>query len=567
MFKLARGIELPSTAVTQTFGFLGRRGSGKTYAAGVFAEELLEQGVQTVIFDPLGNWHGLRATASGKGTGYPVPIFGGEHGDLPLNEHSGKLVADLIVDERVSAILDVSPFSKRKRQQFVAEFAEQLFQRKKTARSPIHLIIEEAHLFAPQRTTDINMRMLGAIEDIVRLGRNFGIGASLIDQRPQSVNKEVLNQIECLLVFQLNAAHERKAIREWIVFQGEDISDTVDQLPSLQTGECYLWSPQWLDLLKRIKIRKKRTYDSSGTPEIGFEEKAEARTLAAIDVPAIEKRMEGLIEELKQNDPRELRRKVAELERELRERPPGVDQEQVADMIKEAVGAAIEDRDDQWRDILSQLEKHFEQIRELCDVEPVAPPPTPDSPRTFLLNERHTTHVPNRRTRRQHNDQSIGNTDGELGKTELNVLKALFWLENETANQTKVAFYAGYSASASTVGVAMSKLRKMGYAEGWRITPLGRAAVPNSVEPKPTGAELREWFRPKVGGTENRVLDVLMDVYPNRMTNDELAEAAGYSPTASTVGVALSKLRKLEAVEGQSRDGGVRAADILFARA
>ena len=33
-------------------------------------------------------------------------------------------------------------------------------------------------------------RMLGAMEDIIKLGRNYGIGVSLLSQRPQSVNIE-----------------------------------------------------------------------------------------------------------------------------------------------------------------------------------------------------------------------------------------------------------------------------------------------------------------------------------------------------------------------------------------
>ena len=60
-------------------------------------------------------------------------------------------------------------------------------------------------------------RMLGAFEDLVRLGRNYGIGVSLISQRPQSVNKEVLNMTECLFVLQVNGAQERKALTDWIV--------------------------------------------------------------------------------------------------------------------------------------------------------------------------------------------------------------------------------------------------------------------------------------------------------------------------------------------------------------
>jgi DNA helicase HerA-like ATPase len=48
--------------------------------------------------------------------------------------------------------------------------------------------------------------MVGIYEEIIRLGRNYGIGVSMITQRPQSVNKEVLNQTECLFVGQVNGA-------------------------------------------------------------------------------------------------------------------------------------------------------------------------------------------------------------------------------------------------------------------------------------------------------------------------------------------------------------------------
>lgn len=56
-----------------------------------------------------------------------------------------------------------------------------------------------------------------------------------------------------------------------------------------------------------------------------------------------------------------------------------------------------------------------------------------------------------------------------------------------------------------------------------------------------------------MGEGERRVLDVLMDHYPDALSNQDLCEYAGYSPTASTVGVILSKLRKLSLVEKKVR--------------
>src|SRR5438045_2179216 len=73
---------------------------------------------------------------------------------------------------------------------------------------PVHLMIEESQLIVPENFGGDSARMVGIYEEIIRLGRNYGIGVSMISQRPQSVNKEVLNQTECLLVGQVNGAHE-----------------------------------------------------------------------------------------------------------------------------------------------------------------------------------------------------------------------------------------------------------------------------------------------------------------------------------------------------------------------
>jgi hypothetical protein len=47
-------------AVTQKYSFLGRTGSGKTYAATKLAELMLEARAQVVALDPVGVWPFLR---------------------------------------------------------------------------------------------------------------------------------------------------------------------------------------------------------------------------------------------------------------------------------------------------------------------------------------------------------------------------------------------------------------------------------------------------------------------------------------------------------------------------
>ena len=266
----SRELAFPDDVVTQTLAFLARKGAGKTYAAGKLVELLLELGVQCVVIDTVGNWYGLRIAGDGQGKGFDVVVLGGLRGDIPLEPDSGALVADLVADTRRSFVIDISQFSLADRRRFATAFAERLWSRKKAELEPVplHLVLEESQLLIPQRVMRGEERMVGVFEEIVRLGRNYGIGVSLISQRPQSVNKEALSQAECLVVLQISGAHERKALREWMDAKGVD-PRVLAELPSLPVGVAYIWSPQWLRVLKRVHVGKKKTLDSSATPRMG----------------------------------------------------------------------------------------------------------------------------------------------------------------------------------------------------------------------------------------------------------------------------------------------------------
>jgi hypothetical protein len=209
-FPIGPGVDcdidrLISTPSTQKYGFIGRSGSGKSYAAMRLAELFLDADAQVIALDWVGIWWSLRLAAGGKAPGFKhVYIFGGEHADVPLEPTSGALMADLVVDKHISVVLDVMHFRKAERTRFATAFAEQFFHRKKTARTACHLFIEEAQAYLPQMVRGDEARMVGVFEDIGKVGRNYGIGNSLISQRPQAINKDVLNQIEVLLAFQTN---------------------------------------------------------------------------------------------------------------------------------------------------------------------------------------------------------------------------------------------------------------------------------------------------------------------------------------------------------------------------
>ena len=281
-------------AVTQVFAFVGKRGSGKTYAAGKLAEDLILSGHQVIVVDVVGTWWGLRAGADGRPEGgLDIAILGGEHGDIPLADGTGDLVARALADHSTSAVLDLSSFRKGARVSFLTAWAEEFFHRKMANRTPVHVVLEEAHTLAPQRIHKGQERMYGAIEDIVRLGRNYGIGVSMLDQRPQSVNKEVLNQAEVLCAFQLVGAQERDAVRRWAESKElAGVKDAFSDLSRLPAGECILWSPEWLDVLGRAAVAAKRTFDASATPGTKSSSSA-ATTMRKLDLAELQKVLEA----------------------------------------------------------------------------------------------------------------------------------------------------------------------------------------------------------------------------------------------------------------------------------
>ncbi len=313
--RLADDLTLPADeAVTQKYGFIGRSGSGKSYASMRLAELFLEHGAQIIALDWVGIWWSLRLAANGKDAGFKdVYIFGGEHADVDLRPESGALMADLVVDKHISVVLDVMHFRKAERTRFATAFAEQFFHRKKTARTACHLFIEEAQAYLPQMVRGDEARMVGVFEDIGKVGRNYGIGSSLISQRPQAINKDVLNQVEVLLAFQTNGPQERKAIAGWTAENTDAGAAMIQELPKLHVGHALAWSPQWLRVAKQIHISERVTYDASVTPT----HKAKAirpKTLDPADLAQLGEQITATIEKAKADDPRELRKRIKELE-------------------------------------------------------------------------------------------------------------------------------------------------------------------------------------------------------------------------------------------------------------
>jgi hypothetical protein len=113
------------------------------------AEEMYDAGLPWVAIDPKGDWWGVRAAGDGRHPGLSVLVFGGLHGDVPLEPTAGRLVADLVVEQRLTCVLDVSEMTKADQRRFLTDFADRLYRRNT---EPLHVFCEEADEYIPQRS-------------------------------------------------------------------------------------------------------------------------------------------------------------------------------------------------------------------------------------------------------------------------------------------------------------------------------------------------------------------------------------------------------------------------------
>lgn len=589
-----KALRLSSNVVTQTIGILARKGGGKTYLATLLAEGMLDLGAQVLAIEPVGKWWALRLDKNGRSRGKDIFVMGGQRGDVPLAPESGKLVAKALVEKRISAVLDLTFMRKGQRHRFLADLGEELLhlKQKEAAPSPLHIFCEEAQTMLPQMARHggpAEMQMLGAWEDIVRLGRNAGIGVTLISQRPQSVNKEALSQVEALFALGVNEVPARKVIEAWVQEKGADRS-IIGELPGLATGEAILWSPSWLRFFGRVKIGEKQTFDASATPKLG--RLRAVGQLPKADLAALREAMASAVELAEKDDPVALRRRIAELETERSvrtiqsklETPLRTPKRVEVPVLKDAhvkrlerLVAKLLKSQDRLAQAQQAVVSEAGNLRAALD-QALERPKTVTLPGAQAMAAR-ALHALDPKPIRPFTPVTTSMTGaGELGKQimkgaeisayAMGLLTTLAQRHPMTMTRSQLAILAGRSSGSSAFAGAMAALlrqeciRPANQPGRLMLTEYGQSLVGTPPAPK-SGRELREHWRRALPDYEASLLQALIEVYPKELTRTELAGAAKKSLTSSAFASACSTLLKNELIEAPA-SGQLRVVATLM---
>ncbi|MDX6480984.1 MAG: hypothetical protein QOG85_1494, partial [Gaiellaceae bacterium] len=487
---------------------------------------------------------------------------------------------EFLCEHRAPLVLSCKHFSGLERSRFMVDFAMTLF--RKWTGGVLHLVLEEAHELAPQMPPkgEKAEEMLGAFKRLWKLGRSSGIGGTAVTQRPASLHKDITTQSEILVVHRTIGPQDVEAVRQWIKYhhEGEDI---LPELATLKTGEAFVWAPEFPEDkpvgLRRVQVLPRETFDSASTPKPG-EQRTEPRELAPVDLERLRSKMSATIERAKADDPKELRKTIAELRKQIATKPaaapapkpevrtvdvPILKDSQLArleaslkrcEKISERATLASE----QHHQIAQNARAAAYDIRQAIEaakapvvmtrapVAPVSrPAPAPVAARAAVSREAAGSARPGGGVGRML--QALAFAGGRLARRELGVLAVVH--QGGGSFDTYVSkLTAGGTAERTPDGY---QLTDAGWTEARELPALNLDDV------------LAAWAAKLPGGAK-RMFEVLRGEWPSIVTRDDLGARAGVSPAGGSYDTYLSKMVSPGVAERVA--GGVKLNDVLFSQ-
>lgn len=541
---------IPAGALEHHVAFLGKTGSGKSNAAKVIIETALDNGERICVLDPTGSWWGLRLGRSGKASRYPVVIFGGLHADVPIGREHGAAVAEVVATSSTPAVIDTRLMTVGERTAFFTAFAQTLLRKN---RGPLRLVIDEAHVFAPQgRVADPKSgEMLHAANNLVSLGRSIGLRIMLLSQRPAKLHKDSLTQVETLVAMRLIAPQDRKAIEEWIgEWADKDHGrGIVASLPSLPTGDAWIWSPE-IGFLERKHFPLARTYDSGKAPT-GDDGAPELQPLKLDQVNAL---LQTAAAELRANDPKVLKTEIARLQAELGSRTHQLTVPAYPDQR-----ALVSRLESELTDVRARFGELSETLRQAAAI---ICGPSGSNSRSRAKAGAETTAIetakaePVSRLAGERTPEAPGGSNEPSGAPvtgpQRQMLEALLWWKahgHSSPSRAQLAGKIGWKITSGHLKNVAGSLRGAGLIDYPQPGHFALTAAGEAAAPVPDVAEnLHDSVRSALSGPQQTVFDFLRR-NPGSQTRESLARACNWEPTSGHVKNVLGSLRTLQIID------------------
>lgn len=500
-------------------------GGGKSYLIRKLLEETHGK-VQQIVLDMEGEFATLREKFD--------YILAGKGGDIPADPKTAELLARKILELETSLIVDLYELKQHERIRFVKNFIDSMVNAPKNLYHPVLVVIDEAHVFVPERGES---EAMSAVVDLATRGRKRGFAAVLATQRLSKLHKDVA--AECLNKFigRTSLDIDRKRAAEELGFLSAKDSLA---LRKLEPGSFYVFGPAVSDDVKLIKVGDVQTSHPKAGQRLGHKttkptENVRAALKKLVDLPAEA--------ENELRDKEAMTKRIRELEREVRRKPaPEIDEgalERAAARGRAEAAKQVKHLQQVIKTIQAHLSKAIAASDTIISSDTPATTEVAREPLSPILISKRT--VP--RAPRAHIE-----IDGRtFGQCERKILGFLLMKNGEWMTKIQVGAMTGYSHGSGGFNNSISNLTQSGLIlrRGGEMT-LNADAV-HTVEEivgNDTPHTLQDWLS-KLGVCERAIYQILLDAPLETVSKDEVAQKAGYSSGSGGFNNAISRLSTL----------------------
>lgn len=206
--------------VENNLGIFGSSGSGKSWLAGLLAEELLKQKYQILIIDPEGDYRSLGASPH-------TAVLGGASRQLP--EISD--IDSLLEDNLISLVLDLSTYRLEQRIDYVSALMRTMRSLRLRRGRPHCFLVDEIQHFCPYGGSYLTDQFLEAMQ----VG-----GFCVVSFQPGQISRRLLGILDHFLITRFKLSAQLEVLRPFLQsFPGSDlIFENTDTLPKGQAHLC-----------------------------------------------------------------------------------------------------------------------------------------------------------------------------------------------------------------------------------------------------------------------------------------------------------------------------------------
>lgn len=548
---------------------VGIRDSGKSYTGTLLAEQLMDSGMPIIALDPAGIWRFLRVPGAGKG--YPVVVVGGDGADIPLKAATIGQVVLSALQGGVSLVIDFTGVpSKADMRRIVKDTVDVLMKHNKNY-GLRHVFIEEAAEFVPQKVRDGHV--YEAVERLVRIGGNMGLGVTMINPRTQNLNKEVLELCENIILHRQLGKNSLENLHGWFEARGLDEPKELSQsVAGLASGQAVVWLSTSTEPAT-VKVQQKNSMHPDRRDTKATTAALRKQVDAGQFINGLLKTLPAVEAEIKANDPTALKAEIARLTAELKKKPVAATGLTSADETRirsEGWNAGWAGAMKESAQISSAKDKVINKARAAAvALVAMLPEQVPSA-----LADRNVTSSPPKAVASiikqvLTGPHPISAPPEGLSGRHMRIINALAWwgaAGQEMPTRSQVAGVAKYAPGNGNFNNLVGALKTQGLVEyptpgTIKLTADGAAlAEPQQM---PTTEALHDAARAIVSGRHAKILNAVLSVYPTEMTRQELADASGYQPGNGNFNNLVGKLKTLDLVTYPIQ-GQVKAADWLF---